>query len=268
VGVQTKLTLTEANKLFKELEFVKLLPTQDGVMDTTYIAKTTEGAHYILKKYERDIPEKITFEVKLLLSLHQQGLNVPLLLRKEKEWYLYTKLSGKSPKHPQLFHLRQLGRFVAKMHQVTQHYNSSTDFFDNYTLEAILRQQKTKHFYYYKKLLTLTQHQKGALDGFIHGDIFMDNTLFEAQKVALFDFVDGGNGSFAFELGVIALSFNLKRRKSFYRILLQSYNQHAPRKISQCQLDKGLQKAAQLYTLLRLNRQGSTEKVKELVKFC
>jgi homoserine kinase type II len=267
VGVQTKLTLTEANELFSELEFVELLATQDGVMDTTYIAKTTKST-YILKKYERDIPKKITFEARLLLALHQQELNVPLLLHKKKEWYLYTKLSGKSPRHPQLFHLRQLGRFVAKVHQVTQHYNSATDFFDNYALKTILHQQKTKHFYYYKKLFALTQHKKRVLDGFIHGDIFMDNTLFAAQRVALFDFIDGGNGSFAFELGVIALSFNPKRRKSFYRILLLSYNQHAPRKISYDELQKNLQRAAQLYTLLRLNRHNDTTRVKELVKFC
>jgi len=55
MGVKTTITLKELNELFPTYHFTELTPTTSGIIDTTYIVHAgTTG--YILKKYERDIP--------------------------------------------------------------------------------------------------------------------------------------------------------------------------------------------------------------------
>ena len=264
MGVKTELSLTQAQKLFKEFHLTQLIRTKDGVIDTTYIALGNDK-EYIIKKYERDIGNKVDFDTKLLSHLHNKGLNVSKLLANKDGWYIYTKLQGSSPKTVTLQHLQKLGRFIAKLHQETKKFCTDRDFFSNYPLQNILQTNKSKHYFYYKKLFSLTQ-ERIVREGFIHGDIFKDNTLFTQNSVALFDFIDGGDGNFAFELGVVAISFNPHVRKSFNTILLQSYNQHSPRKISFHEFEKNIKIAAKLYALLRLNHYQNTKKAKELAK--
>ena len=266
MGIKSTITLTEAQKLFESFHLTQLLPTKDGVIDTTYRAKST-AKEYILKKYERDIQERIAFDTKLLEHLSRKGLAVPKLLHKNKEWYLYTHLTGKSPQKAQLHHLKSVGRFVAQLHRETQYLCSKREFLKNYDIKKLLREQKIKNYFYYKKIQNLQTSAK-HIDGFIHGDIFMDNTLFCSNKMALFDFIDGGDGNFAFELGVILLSFNPSKRKSYTEILLRSYNQNAPRKIALRELEEQRQEAAKLYILLRLTNRQNTKRAKELVKLC
>ena len=266
MGVKTPLSLTQAQKLFPTYDIKTLHPTKDGVMDTTYIAEAKDGA-YIIKKYERNITHKISFDAQLLDTLSRSGLCVPKLLAQNKQWYLYTKLEGKSPKHITLAHMQKLGQTLAKMHSITDSIQTQKPFLENYPLKEILQQHKAKHFFYYKKLAPL-QDTKLKNDGFIHGDIFKDNTLFSKKRLCIFDFIDGGSGSFAFELGVVLLSFNPHARRSFTRLLLQSYNQHAAKKISLRELETHCKTAAKLYTLLRINHTQNTKRAKELVKLC
>jgi len=266
MGVKTSLTLTQAQKLFPSFHITALQATEDGVMDTTYIAEAKDG-EYIIKKYERAITHKIEFDTKLLDTLSRKGLNVPKLLVQNGEWYLYPKLRGESPKSITLAHMQKLGRFIARMHQVTQKFQTTPHFFTNYPLTQMLREHKAAHFYYYKKLCSLADEAL-LVDGFIHGDIFRDNTLFTNTKLSMFDFIDGGTGSFAFELGVVEISFNPANRKSFSQMLLHSYNQHAPKKLTLQELEENRKKAARLYALLRLHRHQKSKRAKELVKLC
>jgi len=263
MGIKTPLTLKEAQKLFADFDLQRLIPTKDGVIDTTYIAIAAKKA-YILKKYERSIDAKIAFDTKLLQKLHHHKLNVPLLLAQNKGWYLYTKLSGSHPKQSELQHIQLLARAVAHFHQCTQDIKRQKSFLQNYSLHTILNTIKTKHYSYYKKLSSLTRY-KQECDGFIHGDIFKDNTLFEKNSVGLFDFIDGGCGSFAFELGVIEISFNPNQKKSFTKMLLRTYNQTAPKKITPQELALAVTNAAKLYALLRISHHKSTKRAKELL---
>ncbi|MEN4053675.1 MULTISPECIES: phosphotransferase [Sulfurimonas] len=264
MGIKTPLTLTQAQHLFPSFKFTELLETQDGIMDTTYIVHNHKEA-YILKKYERDIKEKILFDTELLQKLNAAGLNVPLLLAQNKEWYLYKKLKGEQPKKIQLIHLQTLGRFLARFHQHSRHIKNQKLFIKNYSLKKVLREIKTKHYFYYKRLSCLTSLTQ-VCEGFIHGDIFKDNTLFDGNKIAVFDFIDGGCGSFAFELGVSLLSFNPHARKSYTTLLLSTYNQTAPKKITLREIEREIQNAAKLYALLRISHHSNTNKAKELAK--
>ena len=75
MGVVTQLSLERLRTLFGEYRFTDIIATNSGVMDTTYIV-SNDRDEYILKKYERDIGEKIALEQALLERSHSMCLFV------------------------------------------------------------------------------------------------------------------------------------------------------------------------------------------------
>ncbi len=258
MGVQRELTLQEAQQLFCDFEIKSLSPTKDGVMDTTYLSK-----HYVLKYYEREMGEKILQDAERLEKLSQAQLNTPRYLAQSQGWHLYTRLQGQTPKSTQLYHIQSLARFMAKMHQETSQHHCSKLFLEQYQLKKTLTSLKKEFFYYYKKFQTL-QDIKERNDGFIHGDIFCDNTLFEGKKIAVFDFIDGACGAFSFDIAVALVAFNPHKRHSFTQLFLNTYNQKAPKKIHKEELQAQIKIAAKLYALLRIQKHKTTTKAKQL----
>jgi Ser/Thr protein kinase RdoA (MazF antagonist) len=264
MGVKTPLSLTQAQALFDTYAITKLIPTQDGIIDTTYLVTAKDG-DYVLKKYERPIDTKIAFDKMLLLKLRQAGLNVSYPVAQRDSWHLYKQLKGRHPKNIKLTQIQAVGRFLASLHQETKKFKTKEHFLEQYPIKEFLRTSIKISFYYYKKLSRL-QKLTQECEGFIHGDIFPDNTLFDKNSVAVFDFIDGGCGSFVFDLAVVNISFNPHARKSFTQILLRSYNQKAVKKVTLQALQKHSKDAAQLYTLLRIKHHKNTKKAKELAK--
>ncbi len=258
MGVVTTITLTEAQKLFPNFSLRKLIPTSDGVMDTTYLLD-----NYVLKHYERDIEKKIVEDSKLLHHLNRNGLNTPLHLASSQGWHLYSRLRGSRLTTTHYFHIQAVARFLAKFHTLTAKHHLQTPFLDGYELTEILKQTKETHYFYYKKLQELQNfHQQK--DGFIHGDIFKDNTLFDGEKLGVFDFIDGGVGAFSFDIAVALMAFNPHQKSSLLQLFLNTYNQRAPRKIKIKELQKEIKNAAKLYALLRIQKYKNPKKAKEL----
>jgi len=262
MGVKTAISLKEVNLLFENYNFTYIEPTTNGIMDTTYILKNSSSA-FILKKYERDVSQKICREKELLKHLATCNLNTPRFLVQNKEWYLYTKLKGEMPKSIQLFHIQTLARFLSTLHKVSKTFTKSAPFLQQYDINAMLTFIKKYHFYYYKKLSSLQKfHLKQ--EGFIHGDIFKDNTLFDGSSIAVFDFIDGGVGEFSFDIVVALLAFNPKNRPLHVKSFLQTYNQNSRQKIPLKEVQKQLKTAAKFYALLRINHDKKTKRAKGL----
>ena len=240
------------------MHFNSLQATSDGVMDTTYIVD-----NYILKKYERNLGGRIESDAKLLASLSRAGLSVPRLVDASQGWYLYEKLKGEVPKHIELYHIQALARFIAELHRQTHKRSCSQKFLQEYDIEAIVKFTKKEFYYYFSKLKTIKGYRAKS-DGFIHGDIFKDNTVFDTQKIAVFDFIDGGCGEFSFDIAVALISFNPKNKKAFTQLFLNTYNQRAPFKISRKSVEKKIKTASKLYALLRINKYKNPQKAKLL----
>jgi len=263
VGVITTITLSEINAILPSYKFIKISPTSDGVMDTTYILHSQDKG-FILKKYERQMGEKIERDRELLKTLRSAGLNVPLLLDSKRGWYLYKKLEGKVPTNIQTYHIQALARFMAKLHSQTKKMRQETAFISNYNLDETLLFTKKNLFAYYKKLQHLQTYRPKS-DGFIHGDIFKDNTVFENAKIGVFDFIDGGCGEFLFDIAVALVAFNGKKHPLFVQLFLNTYNQKAPKKIAKKDLLSMMTLASHFYALLRIEKYKNTKKAKELL---
>ncbi len=260
MGVKTSINLKEAQKFFPDFSIDSLTPTTSGVIDTTYITE-----HYILKKYEREVA--VEEDTQLLNFLHAHGLNVPKHLASQGEWHLYKKLKGVQPRTIQTYHIQALARFLSKLHTLTYKRVCKNSFINNYDINTLLKFCKNKHFLYYKKFQHLKKYTLKN-DGFIHGDIFKDNTLFHAHKIAVFDFIDGGCGSFVFDAAIALVAFDANKHKPYFlNIFLRTYNQKALKKLNKKELLCTMQKAAHLYALLRIKHHKNTSKAKELLEF-
>lgn len=259
MGVKTLISLDEANKLFTAHSFTKLQASTSGIMDTTYITD-----EHILKKYEREVD--VQRDSELLESLKAEGLNVSTCQAKSGEWYLYKKLEGSEPRVIKTCHIVALARFLSAFHNITYKKYSTREVIDKSEIRAHLNYTKSKFFGYYKKLEFL-KNQLQKNDGLIHGDIFKDNTVFHGTKIGVFDFIDSACGNFAFDGGAALLGFDAKKHNNYFiNIFLNTYNQHAPRKLSKKELLLSIETACGFYALKRVANFKNTKTARELLK--
>ena len=257
MGIKRDMTLQEAEALFPAFHLNNLRKTENGTVDTTYLL---DG--YILKYYEREIDKQIEEDTLRLELLKNAHLQVSTLLASQKGWHLYKRLEGRVPKTVSYYHIQALARFMAKLHN--QKLPAQDEFIERYQVEKKLLVLKHESYFYYKKLAPLKDFQE-SYDGFIHGDIFKDNTVFNGEQIAVFDFIDGGLGSFAFDIAVALLSFNPKNKSSHNRLFLSTYNQHAPKKIALKTLHEYRKIASLFYALVRISSGQNIARVKELL---
>jgi len=264
MGVKTKLTLKELNAIFKHYNFISIEATLYGVIDTTYIASTKDD-DYIIKKYERDIYTNIETDKKLLKNLKSSGLNVPAFLEEKKGWYIYEKLSGDVQKSTHTIHIQALARLLRDLHSTTYKKAFPTSFMQNCEVQKSLNYTKANYYHYYKKFQILHNFDMPN-DGLIHGDIFKDNTVFDQNKMGIFDFIDSGYGSFLFDCAVALIGFDVKPTNNYYiNLFLNTYNQKAPKKLKKRELIKEMVLASKFYTLLRIYRNKNIKNIKELL---
>jgi len=264
MGVKSQISLSEANRLFPSYRFYRLIPTSSGIIDTTYILYSQKNG-YILKKYERNIADKIQNDIKLLKELKLHGLNTSVYLDNNEDWYLYTKLKGENPNIIKTHHIQALARFMTLFHKYTKEKKDITLFIKNYEIPKLLNYLKSNFYLYFKKLESLKNIEMKN-DGLIHGDIFKDNTVFDGAKIGIFDFIDSGCGSFSFDVAVALLGFDVKKHKPYFlNLFLKTYNQHSLKKLTKKELLKQLEVASKFYALLRINKYKNTFKAKELL---
>ena len=264
MGVKTQLSLASLNSLFSSYNFIKLTPTSDGLIDTTFLASSNE-TNYIVKKFEQASKNQINKSNHFLEYLSLNGLNVSKCLEHKESWYIYERLTGATPKTTNTKHIQALARFLSKMHRLSYKKSTLNDFYESYKVQNLMLNIKIKHYSYYKKLSTLLAFTPQN-DGIIHGDIFRDNTVFNGDKLGVFDFIDFGNGSFVFDCAVTLVGFKVKKHNTYFiNLFLNTYNQRAPKKITKIELLRYLSITAKFYALLRIEHYNSTKKAKKLL---
>ncbi len=254
MGIKESITPDEVSAYFPHLKSVALIPTDDGVVDTTYIVKNGLEK-VILKKYEKACEVSIAAERTLLQRLNDAGLCVPRYLQSSGSWHLMSFLEGEQG-NASYAHLKAVGRFLGRMHRATKRRQTSHTPFSKKVVE-----RKYKRVRRSDKVLALRLKGLKAFeyccDGIIHGDLFPDNAKISGGSAGVFDFIEAGNGSFAFDAGVTALSWTLKRpqgNRGRVRLFLNSYNRCAPMKLSWDRLLQQMRMAALFYAMQRYER--------------
>jgi Ser/Thr protein kinase RdoA (MazF antagonist) len=264
MGVVTKISLDELNSMFDSYNFIKIIPTTSGIIDTTYIVDTPTKS-YILKKYERDIEHKVELDIKLLQELKSSGLNVPTCRDKKGGWYLYDKLQGEQPHNVKSYHIQAVARFLAKMHKQTSKMQCDSNCMIESEVIESLKYVKTKFFSYYKKFEFL-KNFISQNDAIIHGDIFKDNTIFNGKKIGVFDFIDSSCGTFEYDVAVTLIGFDAKAHHDYFiNLFLLNYNQHAPKQLKKKNVIEKMKFASNFFALKRVHKYKNSSKAKELL---
>ncbi len=215
MGVKTPLSPAQLQEFFP---CTLLIPTADGVSDTVY--RCDQG---VLKLFETASEGAVREEAALLGML--RPLPVPELLMEPftlhgKPCALYAALRGESLKKAEPHHIVQIARFIRDFHHLSaKRRSSNTPLFTPERLKGMIAESGSEELMSFLHLLDLQL----ANDGIIHGDLFLDNALFEEDLLCgVLDFIEACEGDFLFDLAVVALSWCLPSRENV-ELLLEHY---------------------------------------------
>lgn len=201
MGVKTVITLSDLPDL---LGIKALIPSTDGVMDSVYFL----DGDRVLKIFETASEEAVEEELKLLFHCETLPIAAPLggvLSICGKPALVYERCHGESLKSAEMDQIRQIGTFLRGFHARTAARQSSNErLFEKSRLEQMIREADMPIFDKIFNTIDLTLRD----DGIIHGDLFLDNALFEGGRLScVIDFTQSCNGDFLFDLAVVALSW-------------------------------------------------------------
>lgn len=228
---------------------LKLEEIPGGFGNSNFKLTTTTGAFLLKICDEKDLTE-LNMQIALLQHLHQHAYPTvyPILTKDQKPLIhetfgsvmLYPFLQGTQPQ-PSPKILAQLGKALAKLHCIPPitglpHFAMGISQMRPFFQEVQDTQFATHPFVESLKseLVTIEPQLNAPLPmGLLHGDLFLDNTLFDGDKmVAILDFEEGCYDTLLLDVGMTIIGccytpehrLNLKAVQRF----LDTYNARRP----------------------------------------
>ncbi len=219
MGTKTNISIEEVSTV---IPCALLTPTEYGVSDSVYL--TDLG---VLKLFESASEGAVTEERHLLLNLSALPVsqhNSDVFILKNKPCVMYERIFGKSLKKADDHHIVQIAEFMREFHASTaERTSTNTPLFDVSRLQSLIYQTQYMPFQQIFDSIDLVL----ARNGVIHGDLFLDNVLFDNDQLSgVLDFIEACEGDFLFDLAVVAISWCLDGENTPSRIslLLTHYN--------------------------------------------
>jgi homoserine kinase type II len=250
MAIYTQVSVAQANALLAELAMgsvVQMTPAASGIENTTYLL-TTQSQGLVLTLFEMLAATDIDFYAQLLSFLATQRLPVPRPLAHPLHGFHYalnakpalvlTRLTGEHLQHPNDHHAMQISEFLAKLHLCTADYSpqrhNTRDF--NWIRQQQLRLSETdtallqRAIDHLQPIVALFAQLPQAL---LHGDLFVDNTLFVGdQLTGVIDFYNAHTGAALWDLAIAVLAWCSDAagalNQSRMQKMLESYQQLRP----------------------------------------
>ncbi|MCK9371900.1 MAG: phosphotransferase [Sulfuricurvum sp.] len=215
MGVKTTLFLDDLPPF---LDAKTIHPTQDGVTDSVYLI----DEKWVVKLFEQSSVKSVEEELRLLTLCKTLPIATSvgnILTIHTKPALIYRRCCGESLKNATVDDVKQIGAFLKAFHAKTSTLQSTNEkLFERARMEGMIRETNVEIFDTLFKKIDLTLRN----DGIIHGDLFLDNALFEGGSLScVIDFSQACNGDFLFDLAVAALSWCDSDEKT--EALLESY---------------------------------------------
>ena len=228
MSVYTTLSLKEVQAFAAAygLEVIELNPIQGGIQNTNYFIVCADGSQFVLTLFENMDTQAAAELIPVLEYLGQQGLAVPVPLKhsgqsihtlKDKPAQIAPRMLGQHPMPSTIEQVEQIAIAQAQMHVALQ----------DFPLE---RKVARDHAYWYNvakqikptlnaadtallnNLLglyeALTAMYPNRPKGFIHSDLFRDNTLFEGNTLkGILDFYEMNRDELLFDIAITLNDF-------------------------------------------------------------
>lgn len=206
MGVKTVITLEEFQTIYP---CKSLTPSLHGAKDSVYFVDNDS----VLKIYEQG--DRSTCHDEVTLLTHLDMVCVPhvkaLLTIQGKPALVLSRCHGEHMSLVTHHHIAQIAHFLRQFHHLTASLVlESEGRYEPNSLEKLIEQSGEQIFFDYFYTLSCPFERHGV----IHGDLFVDNTLFGDNCLSgVFDFSHTSIGDYRFDLGVIALSWCFEHHK-------------------------------------------------------
>ena len=227
MSVYTTLTLKEVQDFAAPygLKAIDLIPIQGGIQNTNYFL-VCEDAQYVLTVFE-DMDEQAAGElVPVLEKLGEAGVAVPVPLShsgkaihsiKDKPAQIAPRMLGEHPMPSTLKQAEAIAVAQAKMHVALQDFKLERNFVrDHAYWYGVAKEIKPSLNDADKALLSkllglyeaLTAMYPDRPRGFIHSDLFRDNTLFDGDQLnGILDFYELNKDELLFDIAITLNDF-------------------------------------------------------------
>ena len=228
MSVYTTLTLKEVQDFAAPygLEVIDLIPIQGGIQNTNYFLVCEDQSQYVLTVFEEMDEHGAGEIVPVLEHLGQQGLAVPVPLKhsgqaihfiKQKPAQIAPRLMGKHPMPASVAQVEAIAVAQAKMHVALQDFPLERAQYRNHqywrqvsheikpTLNAADTVLLNELLGLYDAMTAIYPDRP---KGFIHSDLFRDNTLFEGEQLkGILDFYELNKDELLFDIAITLNDF-------------------------------------------------------------
>ena len=228
MSVYTTLTLKEVQDFSAPygLEVIDLIPIQGGIQNTNYFLVTKNGEQFVLTIFE-EMDERGAGElVPVLEHLGRANLAVPVPLShggksiqslKDKPAQIAPRMHGHHPMPSTIGQAAAIGLAQAKMHVALKDFPlERAEYRDHNYWRNVAREIKPTlnptDTVVLNNLLglydALTAMYPNRPKGFIHSDLFRDNTLFEDDELTgILDFYELNKDELLFDIAITINDF-------------------------------------------------------------
>lgn len=228
MSVYTTLTLKEVQDFAAPygLQVIDLIPIQGGIQNTNYFIVCENRQQYVLTIFEEMDEQGAGELVPVLEHLGQAGLAVPVPLSyqgkaihtlKDKPAQIAPRMQGAHPMPATLAQAEAIAIAQAKMHVALQDFPLERAFYrDHAYWRQVSREVKPSLNEADAMLLNsllglydaLTAMYPDRPKGFIHSDLFRDNTLFEGDALkGILDFYELNKDEWLFDIAITLNDF-------------------------------------------------------------
>ncbi|MFW2162771.1 homoserine kinase [Acinetobacter beijerinckii] len=226
MSVYTPLSLEEVQAFAEPygLAVIDLIPIQGGIQNTNYFLVDQSQKQYVLTVFEELDAEGAGELVPVLDCLGDADLPVAVPLKHrgqaihtiaDKPAQIAPRLMGEHPEEATLVQIQAIAQAQAKMHLALKDFPLERDFNRNHQYWSDVAEQLRPNMneddqslldQVFQQFAHITQQHPNRPMGFIHSDLFRDNTLFEGDQLqGILDFYELNQDEFLFD---IAISIN------------------------------------------------------------
>ena len=228
MSVYTTLSLQEVQAFAAPygLEVIELNPIQGGIQNTNYFIVCADGSQFVLTLFENMDAQGAGEIIPILERLAEPGLPVPVPLKcdgqyiqilKDKPAQIAPRMMGKHPMPASLAQAEAIAIAQAKMHVALQDFElTRSSVRDHDYWYQVARQIRPTLDMADQTLLNnllglyeaLTMMYPNRPKGFIHSDLFRDNTLFDGDQLnGILDFYELNHDELLFDIAITLNDF-------------------------------------------------------------